>query len=132
MMNFLSRWHKSPSYESLLWLESEVMPGVEFSIRKISLSQRLDLTARIRQLTVQHEFLRAGNLSDQLEANMAELIVQKLYVEWAVAAVRGLRIDGEAASLGLVLERGPEELVAEMATAIRSHLGLTDEDRKNS
>ena len=132
MMSFLSRWRSAPSYQSLLWLESEVIEGVEFSIRKISLAQRIELTARIRELVLRNEFLKTGNVSDQLEAGMADLMVQKLYVEWAVAGVRGLRIDGEAASVRLLIERGPEELVAEMASSIRTHLALTDEERKNS
>jgi hypothetical protein len=90
------------------------------------------LTAKVRELTLQHEFLRAGDLSNQLDANMADLLVQKLYVEWAVTAIRGLRIDGVPASVGLLIEKGPEHLVAEMAAAIRTQLELSDAERKNS
>ena len=132
MMKLLSRWRKQGSYESLLWLESERFPGVDFSIRKISLSQRIDLSSRIRELTLKNEFLKAGELTDQLEASMADLLVRKLYVEWAVVDLKGLKIDGRPASVELLIERGPEELVNEMAEAIRSHLELSDEERKNS
>jgi hypothetical protein len=132
MMKLLSRWRKTAPYESLLRLESERFPGVEFSIRKMSLSQRIELSSRIRELTLRNEFLKAGELTDKAEAAMADLLARKLYVEWAVADLTGLDIDGRAASVELLIERGPEELVNEMAEAIRSHLELSDEERKNS
>jgi hypothetical protein len=128
------RWRRASNglrYESLLWLESESFPGVEFSLRKISLSQRIDLSARVRELTLRNEFLRAGELEDQLEASVADLLVQKLYVEWAVVDLRGLTIDGQTASVAGLIERGPEALVTEIAEAIRTHLELTDAERKN-
>jgi hypothetical protein len=140
MMKLLSRWRKGEegtdsrrrSYESLLWLESELFPGVEFSLRQISLSQRIELSSRVRQLTLRTEFLRAGQLADQLEAAMADLLVQKLYVEWAVVDLKGLKIDGRTASIALLVERGPETLVSEITDAIRTHLELSDAERKNS
>ena len=136
-MKFLSRWRNSAfpgstSYESQLWLESEILPGVEFSLRKISLSQRIELSSRVRDLTLRNEFLRTGGPKDQLEASVADLLVQKLYVEWAVVDLRGLRIDGQPASVGLLLERGPESLVREIVDAIYANLELSDAERKNS
>jgi hypothetical protein len=134
MMNLLSRWLKPDSaagYQSLLWLESELFPGVEFSIRKISLAQRIELSSRVRELTLKNDFLRAGEPANQLEAAIADLLVEKLYVEWAVADLKGLRIDGRPASVELLIELGPEALVREMAEAIRSHLELSDSERKN-
>ncbi len=131
MTKFISRLRKGHGYESLLWLQSELFPGVEFSLRKMSLAQRIELTSRVRELTLRNEFLRAGEIKDHLEATLADLMVQKLYVEWAVVDLRGLRIDGQAASLDLLIARGPEELVKEMAEAIREHLELTDDERKN-
>ncbi len=130
-MNCLSHWLKTTSYQSLLWLESECFPGVEFSLRKISLAQRIDLSARARELTLRNEFLKAGPLADNLEAAMANALVEKLYVEWAVSDIRGLKIDGEPASVNLLLQRGPEALVHEMADAIRQHLDLSETERKN-
>jgi hypothetical protein len=135
-MKFLSRWLKSDTvagrnYESLLWLESETLPGVEFSLRKISLAQRIELSSRVRELTLRNEFLRSGEPRDQLEACIADLLVQKLYVQWAVVDLKGLRIDGQQATVELLLERGPEALVQEMVDAIHSHLELSDAERKN-
>jgi hypothetical protein len=140
MMNFLSRWRKRdsgqygnrPEHQSLLWLESELFPGVEFSIRKVSLAQRIELSARMRELTLKNDFLKAGELTDQLQATMADLLVKQLYVEWAVVDLKGLVIDGEPASLQLLLSRGPEALVNEVADAIHKHLELSDVERKNS
>jgi hypothetical protein len=135
-MKFLSHWLKGDTvvgrnYESLLWLESEILPGVEFSLRKVSLAQRIELSSRVRELTLRNEFLRSGEPKDQVEARIAELLVQKLYVQWAVVDLRGLRIDGQKATVELLLERGPEALVQEMVDAIHSHLELSDEERKN-
>jgi hypothetical protein len=135
-MKFLSHWLKGDTvvgrnYESLLWLESEILPGVEFSLRKVSLAQRIELSSRVRELTLRNEFLRSGEPKDQVEARIAELLVQKLYVQWAVVDLRGLRIDGQKATVELLLERGPESLVQEMVDAIHSHLELSDEERKN-
>jgi hypothetical protein len=136
MMKFISRWRNQLSppvnHQSLLWLESEIVPGVDFSIRKMSLGQRIELSSRVRELTLRNEFLRGGEPSDQLDAKLADLLVQKLYVEWAVADLKGLRIDGQPASLSLLIERGPEPLVGEMAEAISAHLELSDAERKNS
>jgi hypothetical protein len=83
-------------------------------------------------LTLRNEFLRAGPLTDQLEASIADLLVKKLYVEWAVVELKGLNIDGHAASVALLIDQGPEALVSEIADAIRAHLELSDSERKNS
>jgi len=131
MMKFISRWLSPANFQSLLWLESETIPGVEFSIRKMSLAQRIQLSSRVRELTLRNEFLRAGAPSDQIEAQLADLLVQKLYIEWAVVDLKGLRIDGQEASLSILIERGPESLVREMAEAIAAHLELSDAERKN-
>lgn len=131
MMKFSSLWRKRTSYESLLWLESAEMPDVRFSIRKVSLGQRIELSSRIRELTLQNEFLRAGHLNDNLEANLADLLVQRLYIEWATAGLEGLFIDGKPCSVSMLIDSGPEALVAEIATAARSQLELSDDERKN-
>jgi hypothetical protein len=141
MMKLLSRWRnlctganapRKQSYESLLWLESEDFPGVEFSLRRVSLSQRIELLSRIRELTLRNEFLKTGPLTDQLEASIADLLVKKLYLEWAVVDLKGLKIDGQAASVAMLIGQGPEALVSEIADAIRAHLELADSERKNS
>jgi hypothetical protein len=131
MMKFSLLWPKCKSYDSRLWLDSTTIPGVRFSIRKVSLGQRIELSSRIRELTLKNEFLRAGELQDNLEANLADLLVQKLYVEWATEGIEGLRINGKQGSVTMLIEYGPEELVAEIACAARSQLELSDAERKN-
>lgn len=131
MMKWLSRWLNRHCYESMVWFASESFPGVEFSLRKVSLAQRLDLVSRVRELTLKNEYLQAGKLADQLEAGMADLMVRKLYLEWAVAEVKGLKINGKSASLSDLVDRGPESLVNEIGQTIGEHLELSETERKN-
>lgn len=119
------------SYSSLSWRRSKTIEGVRFAIRRVSLTQRLDLNKRVRELTLQYEFLKAGPAADQLEATWADLLVRKLYVEWGLAGLEGLSIDGEAASVELLIDKGPEELVDEVVSALQEEIGLSEEERKN-
>jgi len=90
------------------------------------------LTARVRELMLKHEFLRSGDTQDQLDASLSELLVRRLYVEWGLAAIRGLKIDGKDACPVSLIEQGPEELVDEIIGVIKTESGLTDDERKNS
>ena len=132
MMKSLLHWPKKQNFESVLRVASESYPGVAFSVRKVSLSQRIELLTKVRELTLKNEFLRAGELSDQIEATLADVLVQKLYLEWAVADIDGLEIDGKPASLQMLMERGPETLVSEIAAVVRGQLELSEAARKNS
>jgi hypothetical protein len=87
---------------------------------------------RVRELCLRHEFLRAGDTVDQSEAAMGDLLVRKLYLEWGLAAVYGLSIDGQTATVDALIQKGPEELAEEVAEQIRHELGLTEQERKNS
>jgi hypothetical protein len=131
MMKFPSRLRKESSYASVLWFESETVQGVRYGIRRVSLSQRIELTKRARELSIRHEFLKAGDASDQLEASLADLLVRKLYIEWGLAEVTGLRVDREPATVDVLIEKGPEALADEIIAAIRGQLGLSEEERKN-
>jgi hypothetical protein len=130
-MKFISRLHRAASYSSLTWHTSEAVAGVRYAIRRVSLAQRIELTRNVRELALKHEFLRAGEPSDQLEASLGDLLVRKLYLEWSVAELSGLRIDGQEATVGALIERGPEELSDEIIEKIRAQLGLSEEERKN-
>jgi hypothetical protein len=130
-MKFPSRLRKESSYASVLWFESETVQGVRYGIRRVSLSQRIELTKRARELSIRHEFLKAGDASDQLEASLADLLVRKLYIEWGLAEVTGLRVDREPATVDVLIEKGPEALADEIIAAIRGQLGLSEEERKN-
>jgi hypothetical protein len=105
---------------------------VSFAVRRPSLAQRIDLTERVRNLTLKHEFLAAGNLSDQLTASLSELLVRRLYLEWGLAEIKGLKIDGEPACTLTLVDRGPEDLADEIVQAIKAETGLSEDERKNS
>jgi hypothetical protein len=118
-------------FASISWHESKALPRVRFALRRISLGQRMELTKRIIELTSRNEFLKAGQPADQLEAALADLLVSKLYLEWGLDRVEGLMIDGEPATVALLVERGPEELATEIITVLKREAGLSDEEQKN-
>ncbi len=132
MMKFTSPLPKSLKYSSLLWRQSESHPEVRFAVRRISLAQRLELTKQLRELAHRYEFLAAGGTADQLEASLSDLLVRKLYIEWGLAELKGLLIDGEPATTKLLIQKGPEELTGEIISAIRQQIELTEDERKNS
>lgn len=109
-MSFISHSPKSIDYSSIRWHESSTMPGVRFSIRRISLQQRMDLTRRIRELSVRDEFLRSGSPSEQLNAAENELAVRKTLIDWGLANVARLSLDGEPATAKALLKRRPKNL----------------------
>jgi hypothetical protein len=86
----------------------------------------------VRELTLRYEFLRAGDAAEQLEATLSDLLVRKLYLEWGLAAIEGLCIDGQSATIASTIESGPESLADEIVAAIRAESGLSDDERKNS
>lgn len=132
MMKSLLLSHRETDYASVVWRQSRCLERVSFAVRRPSLAQRIDLTGRVRELTLKYDFLKAGDASDQLEASLSELLVHKLYVEWGLAEIQGLKIDGNPADTLNLIERGPEELVHEIVTAIKAECGLTEDERKNS
>lgn len=132
MMKSLLLSHKQTDYASVVWHQSLCLERVSFAVRRPSLAQRIELTGRVRELILKHEFLKAGDASDQIEAALSELLVHKLYVEWGLVEIQGLRIDGDAADTVMLIERGPEQLIHEIVTAIKAECGLTEDERKNS
>jgi hypothetical protein len=131
MTKLLSRLRKGTNFESIRWDDSRSLPGVRFAVRKASLLQRIELTSRIKELTLHHEFLKAGDIPDQLDATMADLLVRRLYLEWGLDQIFGLRIDGDSATVASLIERGPEPLVEEILAAIKAELDLSEDERKN-
>ena len=120
------------SYSSVVWHESRTIAGVRYATRRISLLQRIELTNKAREIVLKHEFLKAGEASDQLEATLGELLVRKLYFEWGLQEIEGLVVDGEAATGEAIIAKGPEELTDEIVATIRAQLELSEEERKNS
>jgi hypothetical protein len=132
MMKFTLPSHRAINYPSLIRCESRAVPGVQYTVRRVSLAQRIELTRSVRELCLKHEFLQAGDGADQLESALADLLIRKLYLEWGLADMTGLRIDGNPASVATLVEKGPEELSDEIVARIKSELGLTEDERKNS
>jgi len=124
--------HKGYQFESSRRFESQSAPGAVFWVRKTSLAQRIELLTRVRELTRKYEFLKAGAPAELMEASLCDLLTAKLYVEWGLERVEGLSIDGQDASVTLLLEKGPEELCAEIAHEVQKECGLSEEERKNS
>ena len=97
----------------------------------MSLGQRIEMAERIQVLSSKYEFLKAGDALEKAEAHLAELLVRRLYLEWGLAVIEGLSIDGEKASVELLIEKGPELLGDEIVASIRAELELSEEERKN-
>jgi hypothetical protein len=131
-MRSLLLLHRDTNYTSIAWYKSRCLEYVSFAIRRPSLAQRIELTQRASGLTLKHEFLVAGDTSDQLKASLSDLLVRKLYLEWGLVEIKGLKIDGEPATMMRLIERGPEELTDEIIEAIKAETGLSEDERKNS
>src|SRR6266852_981813 len=117
-------------YESTLEYHSTACEGVTFRIRRISFAGRLELLEGLQHIAGRAEFLRAGDTpKDRWEATILEKQVERGYLEWSLVRVDGLTIDGEPATPQLVVDRGPDGLTAEILSAVRSQLGLTEDER---
>lgn len=124
--------HKATSFESTARVDSKTQPGTVFWIRKVSLSQRIVLLEEIGRLGQKNEFLQAGNADQQLMATLNSVKAARLLIEWGLDKIEGLTIDGQPVTPELLVERGPEELCGEIAEALQSSLGLSENERKNS
>jgi hypothetical protein len=131
MMSFISRSLKPKKHESLRWIESRTFEGVRFAVREPSLANRIELTKQLHELTLKNEFLAGGKELQQLELALAEMLVQKALIEWGLVEVEGLLIDGKRPTTAILVEAGPEKLVAEIAASVRARCGLSEEERKN-
>ena len=120
------------NYESTFEIRSASNPGVVLTVKRVSVARRLELLRKIRDLVKRVEFYNAGGqLHDKLEATIASSEIESLYVVWGISGISGLSIDGLDATAEKLVERGPEGIVREAATLVRSQLGLSEEERKN-
>lgn len=119
------------------WSSSRVVastacPGVEFAIARISFGRRLELMKRIRDLAARAEFFEAGrDEKNRMEASLLGAEIDRIYVAWGLAGIRGLELDGENATVEGLIERGPEDLFREALEAVRAECGLSETERKN-
>ena len=131
-MKFPWRSDRVGDYTSEVVVKSRVVPGVTFTIAKMSFGRRVELMRRIRELARRMEFLAAGSDSGgKMDGALLQAEIEKLYVAWGVTAINGLAVDGLAAGLELLTECGPEELFREALAAVRRETGLSAEERKN-
>ncbi len=120
------------SYESVLTVRSKSMPGVTFVLNRVSFGRRMELSRQIREISRRGEFLEAGSqVQEKIEANILAQEVDGMYLRWGLVSIEGMRIDGEPASAGQLIDRGPEELTREIVGAIKEQCGLSDTERKN-
>jgi hypothetical protein len=120
------------AYESVKRVASEAMAGVTFTVRRMSFARRIELMRKLRDLGSRLEFLEAGGSArEQMEAGLLRAEIDRIYVEWGIAGVEGLTVDGEPAGPAELAERGPEELFREALRAVRAETGLDEAERKN-
>jgi len=119
-------------YESQRTYESSSQPGVSFTVHRMSLGRRAELTKRLRELLGKIEFLEAGKEpKDSVEAALLASRVEETYLRWGLAEIRGLAIDGQEATPEMLVSAGPEDLCREIVTAVKAECGLTGDERKN-
>jgi hypothetical protein len=120
-------------YASETVVESRTVPGVTFTIAKMSFGRRVELMRRVRELARRTEFLAASEeAGEKMDSALLHAEIERLYVMWGVKAVSGLAVDGSVAGPELLAEAGPEELFREALAAVRRETGLNEEERKNS
>jgi len=127
-----TRGSASGAYESVITLQSRLIPGITFAIYRISFGRRMELSRRAREISMKAEFLEAGNLlQEKIEAGLLAQEVDAMYLTWGLVSISGLTIDGEAATAATLLERGPDNLTKEIVVAIKEQCGLSEAERKN-
>ncbi|MEZ5365152.1 MAG: hypothetical protein R2748_23200 [Bryobacterales bacterium] len=121
-------------YGSVVEVESEAMPGVRLTVRRMSFGRRLELTRKVQELAKRLAFVAAGEKDAGSEAEQALLgaEIDREYLRWGLVRVDGLTIDGEEATAESLIEAGPEALVREALAAVRREAGLSEDERKNS
>lgn len=119
-------------YASTIWLESAVWAGVKYALNRVSFGRRIELARRIREIGRKMEYLEAGSdAREKLEATVLAAEIDRAYLEWGLAGVEGLEIDGVAATPGTLIDSGPVELAREILGRIKAECGLTEDERKN-
>jgi len=98
----------------------------------MSFGRRLELMRKVRELGRKLEFLRTSDtINDRLESTLLATEIDALYLEWGLASIDGLVVDGIPATTAAVISSGPEELTREILDAIRTECSLSEDERKN-
>lgn len=119
-------------YESTVTIDSKLSEGVRFTIARMTFGRRIDLMRRVRQLSAQLEFEKAGSdVGDRLQASLLGAEIDELYLRWGLKTIEGLELDGCEPSIDSLITTGPEALCREIIAAIKRECSLTEEERKN-
>jgi hypothetical protein len=120
------------SHESSVWFDAETRAGVRFRLARISIARRIVLARRIREIARKVEFLEAGlDAREKLEAVVLAAEIDRVYLEWGLEEIRGLDIDGDAATPAALIEKGPMDVAKEILARIKRECGLSENQRKN-
>jgi hypothetical protein len=108
------------------------MPGVHFTLRRMSLGRRIELACGVRDLLARLEFHEAGkSLDDQVSAAILSAEVDAVYLRWGIVSLEGLTIDAQPASCEDLIAAAPENLTREIVTRIKNECGLSEPEIKN-
>ncbi len=130
-MNCISPLDRA-AHESGVWFEAESCAGVRYKVARISVSRRIELARSIREIGRKLEFLEAGNdAREKIEAAVLSAEIDRAYIEWGLAGVEGLSIDGEDATPSALIEKGPMDLAMEILARVKAECGLSENERKN-
>jgi len=123
---------RETAWDSHRIVASDVMPGVELVVARMTFGRRLELMKRVRDLAVRIEYFEAGrDEKNRMEASLLGAQMDRLYLSWGLEEVRGLSLDGVSATPESLVERGPESVVHEALAAIKAECGLTETEIKN-
>jgi len=119
-------------YSTQVVVESNAIPGVSFTVARMSFARRIELMQQVRDLAQKVEYFQAGDdPKEKMEAALLTLEIDRLYVLWGLRSIQGLALDGEPATPETLIAKGPEHVFREALSAVRSQCGLTEDERKN-
>lgn len=131
MTNSASPSH-SPELLSSCSYQSVSHPGVTFTIRQMTLRQRINLLKELHDLYRELEFSNAGtSKTDRLNTQLNGLRIDEVFLRWGVLAIDGLIVDGKAVAASEISEAAPEDLVGEILSRIRECIALNSGEEKN-
>ncbi len=119
------------NFETEMTIASESVPGVTFTIARVSFGRRMELLRRLREIAGRAECLAAGDSREKLEAALLSSEIDELYLRWGLVRVEGLELDGAQATADSLISAGPEDLCREVIAAIKRECGLSEQERKN-
>ncbi len=119
------------NYETEMTIASQAVPGVTFTITRVSFGKRIELLRRLRDVAGKAECLAAGDSREKLEAALLTSEIDELYLRWGLVRLNGLEVDGQPATAEWLIAAGPEDVCREALAAIKRECGLSEEERKN-